>query len=107
MPYYTLLYSGVPVEQTYDELIEEGFDNDFTPPPPDVATNPDGINQLLKQYSKGTMYHNVALHKVYTHFSPKLGLQFSIRRNAQCQKIDLTVPLPESKKIGRHYLATI
>ena len=78
-PYAILMDSGVTVEQSYEKLINSGSNNDYTYPSTHVATSLKGIPYFLIQNSKSTMDHKGVFHKGYTHFSPNLGFQFSVR----------------------------
>ena len=86
------------MEKIFNELIKAGCDNNYISPSTNVAMDIEGIPQLLRHNSKVTMDNKDELNKVYIHFSPKLGFQFTVRQNSRSRKIDFTLPLPGFKQ---------
>ena len=41
------------------------------------------------------MDHKGAFHKLYINYSPEIGFQFIVRKNASSRKVGFSVPLPD------------
>ena len=98
MPTYViLLYSGITVEKSYDDLIKASRNDVSTYLSANNAPSLEGIPHFLRHNPKVTMDHKGAFHKCYIKYSPKFFFQFVVIRNAHSRKIDFTGPLPDLK----------
>ena len=97
-PYFILLYNGIIVEQSYDNLIKYTRYDKSTPKSPINAAALEIISHFLCHDSKVTMDHKGAFHKGYINYSPETGFQFIVRINARSRKVDFSVPIPYFKQ---------
>ena len=93
-----ILDSGITVKQSYDNLIKSGRDDVYPSISSNNSTTFDIIPHLIHHNSKVTIYHKGEFQKGYIHFSPEIGFQFAIWRNACSRNIYFTVPLPYFKQ---------